>query len=362
MQTVAATLLAKQIASFDQLERAIVQQMRDGGDLVGHLLTDGIDEGQILRALAEHHGVPPLAPGELGRGSETALQLVSPEIAWRFGLYPLGFHGGLLTVALSEPLPPTLLAEVSQRLGVRLELRFATLARIRQAIVRDYEIPLTPGLAALLGPPEILRSATLPGVGADLRLEAPPSEPVPRSERRPLASFVEKTAPSRRRLGPVTPALAKEDLESADSRDEVLSAFLDFAKQYFDYAAIFVVKGKVAACFDAHGRGKEGEQVKGVEVPLDEPGSLADSRDQKIPAVVSLRREGADGALLEGLGREGAAPVLLLPVVVRERAVAILYGDHGESGVDLSSVGDVLALAPLVGTALERLILRRKRA
>lgn len=366
MQTLAATLLASKIVSFDQLERAAVQQMHHGGDLVGHLLSDGLDEARLLRALAEENGVPPLSPGELGRGSEIALQLVSPEIAWRFGLYPLGFHGGVLTVAISEPLPPALLDELSQLLGARIELRFATLSRIRQAIVRDYEIPLSPALASLLGPvaeKESSQRLTLPGIGVQLLPErpSPSSEESPRPESVPLASLIDKPASARRRLGPVTPALAKEELESATSRDEVLSAFLDFARQYFDYSALFIVQRKSAQGFAAYGRGPGEERVRAIEIPLDQPGALAESRDHKHPQVVSLQRKDTDEALLDGLEREGEQPVLLLPLVVRDRTVAILYGDHGDSPVELSAVGDVLALAPLVGAALERIIRQKKR-
>ena len=51
---------------------------------------------------------------------------------------------------------------------------------------------------------------------------------------------------------------------------------------------------------------------------------------------------------------------MLLPVVVRERCVLILYGDHGPNDVELGAIGELIAFAPLVSVSLERVIVKRK--
>src|SRR5690606_35298501 len=53
---------------------------------------------------------------------------------------------------------------------------------------------------------------------------------------------------------------------------------------------------------------------------------------------------------------------LAIPVSVRNHCVLILYGCEGKTDVQLDAVGQVLAFAPLVSQALERVILRRKLA
>ncbi|HEU4535176.1 MAG TPA: hypothetical protein VFS00_13705, partial [Polyangiaceae bacterium] len=52
---------------------------------------------------------------------------------------------------------------------------------------------------------------------------------------------------------------------------------------------------------------------------------------------------------------------LALPVLVRGRVAALLYADEGRQQVELSQAGEVIALASLLGHALERFALRRKR-
>ncbi len=85
-------------------------------------------------------------------------------------------------------------------------------------------------------------------------------------------------------------------------------------------------------------------------------------RDAKALGIAPLSREGIDASLATDLERPVGCAVLLLPVVVRGRCVLILYGDHGDNDVTLSDIGDVLAFAPLVASALERVILKRKLA
>jgi Type II secretion system (T2SS), protein E, N-terminal domain len=165
--------------------------------------------------------------------------------------------------------------------------------------------------------------------------------------------------PVARRKGPFTAAMAEEELEEATTSDAVLGVLFGFAQQFFQYAALFVVHGDLAEGRDASGPGADRERVAGIGVPLDQPSSLARARERRGPVIGKLDAEGLDAELARDLGRE-ARVVALLPVVVRARAVAIVYGDDGDANVELSALGDVIVLIGLAGAALERIALRRK--
>ena len=165
---------------------------------------------------------------------------------------------------------------------------------------------------------------------------------------------------SRRRRGPLTLDLAKRELEDAGDRDALLDVFFDFARQFFDYAALFIVHGDIAEGRDAWGTGASRERVVGIGVPLDLPSLLATARDRHAPITAAPASDGLDAVLLADLQRTTRAPVLVAPVVVRTRAVALLLGDCGDAGVDSETAGEVGAFASLVGHGFERLIVRRK--
>jgi len=219
-------------------------------------------------------------------------------------------------------------------------------------------------------PVDAVRAPSAPPVA-----EAPSPAPIPAALQARPAPRDARPSPARaRRKGPFPASLAEEEMQSAVTTDGVLEVFFDFAQQYFEYAALFVVHGDIAEGRDGAGRGADRARVSTVGIPLDLPSTLASARDRKVPIVSDLAHEGLDAELLTDLGRavaiEGApasptapshrAPAAVVPIVVRGRAVALLFGDDAPAPVELTSIGDVIAFAALAGASIERIILRKK--
>ena len=434
MATLSSAIVKAHVASMREVEEALARQVIYGGDLVTNLLELALASERLLTPLlAESHDLPPAPIGELSRVPEQLMHLVPAELAARHSFHPLGENAGILTIAVSEPLPAEVEGDLSFSLGVRIEQQVAPLVRIRQALARDYGVALDRRMLRLVaklegradpspssmpaplrgGPagfPALPRPASVPPIGypmamtqrssepampvgappaaepafpapplAELRAEAPPPAPAQVTTlitpRHPSEKVPPKTpAPPRwlvgtpgrergrkRHRGPYTAAQAEQDLIEAESRDDVVGAFFDFASQYFEYSALFAVQGDVAEGRDAHGPGADGARIRAIGVPLDLPSSLAAVKHSRTFRLGALAKDGIDRSFADDLQRAGTHAVLLLPVVVRGRAVLMLYGDHGEADVPLPDVGDVIAFAPLVAAALERLIMKKKR-
>jgi hypothetical protein len=166
--------------------------------------------------------------------------------------------------------------------------------------------------------------------------------------------------PARRRRGPLTLEALRREGEEAHDRDTLLDLFFDFARQFFDYAALFLVQGDIAEGRDAFGGGASRERVLGIGVPLDLPSFLASAREKRSPVVGRAVEGGLDMVLLGDLQRPRDVEVVVLPMVVRTRAVALLVGDCAESGIDREAVQQVLTSARIIGKCFERIIVRRK--
>jgi hypothetical protein len=282
---------------------------------------------------------------------------------------------------VSEPLPAEVEGDLAFALGVSIVQRVAPLVRVRQAIARDYAVGLEPRIVRALARLEGRADPSPSDPPADPhRMERPPTmappEPPPPPAPAPVAappvlrhtkapdlssltrSEAQQARP--RRLGPYTAAMAERDLLAAATRDDVLRSFFDFAAQYFEYSALFVVHGDIAEGRDAHGPGAHRAKVQSIGVPLDLPSALARSRDSAAYELARLGG-GLDAALAKDLERRPGPLALMLPIRVRGRPVLILYGDHGESDVTLPTIGDVISFAPLVASALERVIVQKKR-
>lgn len=186
-----------------------------------------------------------------------------------------------------------------------------------------------------------------------------------------LAGFLRRVASEhktprsarQRRKGPFSAPMAERELEQATSTEAALDVFFDFAHQFFEYSALFVVRADLAVGCEAAGPGADRAQVASMGVRLDLPSAFAAARDRRGPLVAPLSSTGLDAELARDLGRVATlgASVAVLPVVLRARMVAILYGDDGANGVELSALGELVAFAALTAAALERVILLKKR-
>lgn len=375
MPTLSSSIVKHNVASVRDVEEAIARQAMYGGDLITNLLElSAVSEDQLARVVAESYEVAAAPAGELPASSAEVLRQVPRELARRFGLYPLESSGGALIVAVSEPLPSEVESDLGFSLGLRIEQRIALAVRIQQALSRDYAMPLEQRaeriLAKLAGRPDP-NPSVVPGPPEPVVAPPPPLEPEPPSadasakprtvEREPVdLTTLTRKEPKPRRLGPYTAAMAERDLLDAGETDEVLRAFFDFASQYFDYTALFALHGDLAEGRDAAGAGAPRSRVLSLGIPLDLPSSLSRAAASDNFSLLRLGTGGLDGAFARDLDRRPGPQVLMLPIHVRKRAVLVLYGDHGHQDVQLDTVGQVISFAPLVSSALEHLILKRK--
>ena len=418
MPSLSSSIVNQQVASVRDVEEALSRQSLYGGDLITNLLElAAVSEERLGKVLAESHELEAAPTGELTVAPEYVRRLVPADVAQRFALYPLEEREGTLTLAVAEPLPSETEQDLAFSLGAKIVQKVALLVRVRQAIARDYGSPLDRRslrvLARLSGRPDpspssipVRPEVTLPGRGPQTArpdqssapanaapanaapANAAPANAAPASAapaKTPPNSAPPKSAPSvqprvprapalpdfsslikpaatgrQRRIGPFTAAMAERGLLEAQTRDDVLRAFFDFASQYFDYAALFAVQGDLAEGRDAAGAGAPRSRIVAVGVPLDLPSAMSRARDAATYELTRLGSGGLDGALAKDLERRPGRLVLFLPVQVRGRTVLILYGDHGERDVELQAVGEVISFAPLVADAFERLILRKR--
>lgn len=378
-------IVQREIASIREVEEALARQVLYGGDLVTNLLeVCRIDEAALLPVVAESLGLPAAPHGELPRPDPEAQRLVAAEVAVERGLAPLSVDRYGLTVAVAAPLSADVEQELAFALALPIAQKVAPLVRIKQALARDYGVALDRRLQRLLqrmttdGPRGI--SSFPPMRNADLRLGAPrppsvipaaphtkPPEPLrpsvpPGGGARTLLRQTEQPPmrPLRRRRGAITVDVARTELEEAVERDTIFDLLFEFARQYFDYTAVFIVHGELAEGRDAFGDGASRDKVARIGVPLDLPSILSAAREKKSVIQRVPSHEGLDVVLMSDLGRSGKTVCVVLPVVVRARVVALLLGDGGDTGIDQTTLNDVDGILGAATAAFERLIVRRK--
>jgi hypothetical protein len=197
-----------------------------------------------------------------------------------------------------------------------------------------------------------------PGMTPELAptVDSPPDRPPELLQRTSIAP----ARPGQRHRGPLLFEDAEAEAEEATERDGLLGLAFDFARQFFEYTALFLVHGDIAEGRDGFGSGATRERVLGIGVPLDLPSLLSRAREARIPIVGSAQPDGLDAVLLGDLQRPRDVEMAVIPIVVRTRAVGLLIGDCGEAGIDRPSLRQITELCGIVSRAFERIIVRRK--
>jgi len=233
----------------------------------------------------------------------------------------------------SEPLEP-LAAALAQALESE---DFPWLEEEEPVAIAPSAVPRTP-------------SAEPPAAGEGSGEEPAPEEP---------AAPADRSAPPRWTVEEARAALA-----AAGDRDAVVVAALRYARDFFQFAAMFAVTRDAVAGHDALGAGDEDARARcrGVAIYASDPGIFRTVIEAKAPYLGPVAHEvSGNEAILAGLGRGAPRTVLVHPILLRDRAVCVLYADNGEAPVSARRLGDLLTFLSTVGAAFERVIQARKR-
>lgn len=377
--SLSSLIVQREIASIREVEEALARQVLYGGDLLTNLLeVSNVEESAVLPVVADSFSLPPAPAGELPRVPETAMKLVAGEVAFERSFLPLEVNASLV-IAVAEPLHHDVEQELSFALALPIEQRIAPLFRIRQALARDYGQPMDKRTARLItkvvhkGPR--MASTFPPPIESQPAFRAAPRPPslippplvsaAPKTKAAPEGTFVRPVEPppprpAKRRRGPLTLDIALSELEASLERDVIFDVMFEFARQFFDYTALFIVHGDLAEGRDAFGDGASRDKVARIGVPLDLANLLQRTRDQKSVLRGKPDREGLDRVLMADLGREGTTECVVIPIIVRTRVVALVLADGGKEGIDATSLGPIGEIVEAAAAAFERLIVRRK--
>ena len=397
-------ILERGLASPTDLEAAKARYEVLQSDPVGSLLeVKLIPESILLQTIAELHQLPPLAPGPIPQVEYAIRQTLDWNLAAHHEFYPLRQEGAERLVAVSSRLAPAIRHELAKLLGSDFQERIALSCRIQAAQLRDQGRDLTPRLAAVLSrlrlpghsdhatptprsqvslaaPVEFsavprvpslreFRAASIPPLSSGSSsnhsiMNQPPSDPKPRREHT-VQSMPATQSPQTSRgkhRGPYALYEAEEDLRAADDADRISAVLYQYASQFFDFTAVFAIRGKRLELRSA-GRRNHGTYLSGISWQMkNESGPVQTICNSKAPLIAELSGGSLTHDIRLGLGRSGNRQGLWAPISVANRVLLFIYGEDDDDDLQLSQVGEVLALAQAASLQLDAMIRRGKQA
>jgi len=419
-----AWLLSKGKITGEQLEKALQHQSFFGGRLGSSLIKLGyIDEDVLGAFLSDVCGAPYAPPSLLDSIPQDAIAVVPGRLAAQYRVIPLAIDGRRLRLAMRDPKDLIALDEIAFLTGLSIEPYVATEFRIQRALQRYYELssgarstipvavagPSTARTAPASPPRAGMKSSA---AGREIGLDGYPLDADPEQIKSPFAGHGAKAPPAGAKAEPprptslekwrvaqaempedipdperpsaspgaapaVAPAAAtaaqpehttpsieevSARLRTAESRDEVFEAVLDFTAARFRRCALFIVQPERALGWSGRGPGVDPARVRQVTVPLDRPSLFAFFRRGADYYHGPISDLPANTRFFFDLGCPAPARAFLAPVSIKGRPTLVVYADNETESAWTPDVPMYRRLLAKAALALEILILKNKIA
>jgi hypothetical protein len=160
---------------------------------------------------------------------------------------------------------------------------------------------------------------------------------------------------------PLAPRLARQLLASAESRDAIFVILLRAARYRTRWAGILTVQGGAAIGRLALAEsGIATSEFTTVLIPLEMKSGFHTAAITKLPYVGPLRSDDVLDMMLRKMGGVVPAMGVVMPVIVKDRVVALMVAHRLDRELLQSDVSDILALDKAISDALSKVILRSK--
>ncbi len=379
------------------------------------LQLNALDEPTLLEALGRFHNTRALRPLDLVGIPPEVIRLLPPRAAQRYEVVPFRLDGRTLSVASLRPGDLLIEDEVALLTGCRVSSFIAVEVRLYEALATYYdaELPVTLESVSrqLAGARGKVSASHRPAPPMRHRSTTPPTVP-PRAPETPLTRSPERESagPARRpgeveleispeefelfpslsrpTTGSVTPegevpepevvaapsgsteptqptteerlAEAASALQRAELREDIADALLDFAAHHFRRRLLLIVRKDHVVGWRGEGEGVAADTVRAISIPVSGPSvfhGLLQGAGFWLGVLPSMPR---NLDLILGLGGAEPAACLVVPIALRGKVIAFLYGDNLEAGVAGAPVAELRRLANKAALAFEVYILKNK--
>jgi hypothetical protein len=364
---VAEYLLEQGWITSAQIEEASRTQGFFGGQIETHLLKLGFVSEEVLgEALTEVAGVPFASWERLRAAPASALGAMPVRLIEKHRVCPFRLEEGRLRVATLAPRDAVALREIQSTTGHAVEPWITIEPRLYQALERHFRLRFEGTKGISLPPGTGDRPRVRPKPATEDAAAPPTAETEFGLDGRPLdaeASIDDdiygRSDPAESPDPSSMEALDKA-LASARDRDELADALFTFCAGRSSRSGLFAVGKDAVRGVAGRGRAFTGEILRKLSVPVGS-GTLFDtalqSRDFYFGVVPALP---ANRDLYTALGGRLSANVMLLPIVLKDRTVALLYLDGDDGPLPRPDIPAMRRVAAKAGLAFEMLLLRNK--
>ncbi len=356
-------LLRDGVITLSQLEAALRAQVLYGGRLGTNLVElDFVDVDTLGGYLAAVLDVPLATKDMLEATEPHVIAWFGGERADKYNAFPLGLdrtHPEMMAVAFAEPRDDKQLDELAHSLQRAIVPYIAPELRLYYYLEKHYGITRKA---------RFVRAGSSVKAAASSHDDRRRSQPARGIEMPPAVRFEpRKKRPSN--APPVQAATvdglytwkeAMDAIDSANHRDAIAQAFLDYAAGRLEVLAVFILRDGNALGWRVHVAGRSTPPLDQISLPLGGSSALQAATDSAQPYRGPSPSAGrpVEKRLWEGLGLSTEPEEMLVaPIMVKQRVVNLVYAHAPGGGPMAPNIADELwEMAQHAGDSYFRLI------
>lgn len=327
------SLIRRGVLSGARASEAVERQVLCGGALDTALFElELVGENDVIEALGATYGLETASPARATSAADLrAIRAFPEQWARKHSLAPLRLDGVGRVLEVLSPAPADL--GLITRLGDLLDLE------IHPVLAPEFRVWQRLGLLYESEPPE--RMAQLIERSGDGIVSA-----------RPEASG------DLRPVSPLAFGEAVNALREGKHRDDIAETTLRHAVRDLEFVALFIVHTDDVEGW--MGMGPDAEKVPRLRIALKADSAFRVVLDTQAHYLGPLPSDPLHVEFLERLGRPSPRAVLIVPIRIKNRTVALLYGENGQHTIAPRLAADLMLFTTHVQGALEGLLMRKK--
>ncbi len=379
----AESLVSQGEITEEQLKKALQRQLIMGEKIGTNLIElSFISEDQLAEALSMVFHVPPASENLFRNIPPGVINLIPKDLAVKHKIIPIKKEQKLLTVAMENPDNLAVIDELSFMTGCRISTVVASESRIwlelekhykhprplRYILVKLEEEPLIierglGGRATEAASPAKEEEMVINRSAADEWLGGREEEPAYTVDyHKAKAPMVEeKPAP---KVVPA-PSIFQETvnlLSTVETRDDAIKIVLDYISQNFDNVIFFVVSVAEAKAWNAKCKGIDDSGLSELKVSFGGPSMFLTVKNSEQPYYGDISGFPFDDEFLGRIGRKRPIKVLLAPIMLKTKMVAMLYVDNDAKEIPSEKIAEIKSIIEKLSIAFEILLLKKKTA
>jgi len=327
-------LVTTGVITEQQLATALERQLVMGGRLGTNLIELGlISENELVKLLSKKMNIPPAFIEDLEGIDPQILALITRENAEKYKVVPFRLERKNLDVALLEPLNLDKVTELGFITGYTIRAHISVEARILYALERYYKVSRPLRYISLL---DDERKRHEEAAGGEQKRKDPSPED--------LLSALDT---------------AREEWAVAQNRDDAITTFLKTAHVAFDRGILFLVKSSKLFGWRSFPIARE-QEVKKLQFNIADLSEFKAAVDSKAHFQGPPPDNTHYATLLEALTGGPPKQIVLVPIVIKNSVVSVLYADTLTTELSEHALRFILTAAQKTSLSLEILILKNK--